>query len=146
MGDYDAASIIGRLAGLSTGEPEPDRVTPDQLVHAFCGESATGMVGARGSAEKDGIKTSRGWCGYCGGRGDSLETGFDDGYDFMGYLGDRGWSALAAKGDWPFVVYMAVWVVDGFAVAEYCETDLTITELPGAEQFRLFYAALRDAP
>ena len=146
MGEYDAASLVGRMAGLSGRDPAPDRVTPAQLVVAFCGERADGMTADRGTSEKDGVKTSRGWCGLRGGRGESLAVGFDDGYDFLGYLGDRGWTPLPAKGDWPYVVYLATRVNETYAIASYCETDLTVSEFPSKAKFDEFYAGLKDAP
>lgn len=146
MGDYGAASLVGRMAGLSGSEPAPDRVTPDELVAAFCGEAANGMVADRGTSETDGIKTNRGWCGFRGGRGEGLAVGFDDGYDFLGYLGDRGWTALPGKGDWPYVVYLVTRVGETYAIASYCETDLTVSEFPSKAQFDEFYAGLDDAP
>jgi hypothetical protein len=147
MGDYDAASIVGQLAGLgNSGDKRPDTVTPDQLIEAFCGDGAAGLVADAGVTEKDGVKTARGWCGYRGGRGDSLAVGFDDGYDFMGYLEERGWRALAAKGDWPYLVYLGTAQDGVYAVAEYHETDLTVTVLPTSEQATTFYKGLRNAP
>lgn len=145
--DYDAASIVGKLAGLS----EPDRQTPkpvepSQLVAAFCRDDAAGLVSKPGTEEANGIKTSRGWCGFRGGDGDSLKVGFDDGYDLMGYLGDRGWRALPAKGDWPYVVYMARVTGEVYAIAEYCEADLTVWEFPSEASLRAFYSTLKDAP
>lgn len=147
MGDYDAASIVGQMAGLSGADANPpEKVTPDQLVEAFCGQSAAGLAADPGVTETDGVKTARGWCGYRGGRGDSLKVGFDDGYDFMGYLSERGWLPLPAKGDWPYVVYMLTKQEGSYAVAEYCEADLVVTMLPTKEQAAAFYAGLREAP
>ncbi|MBS0592009.1 MAG: hypothetical protein JSR84_00920 [Proteobacteria bacterium] len=148
MGDHDAASIVGRMAGLdsSAGANPPQKVTPDQLIEAFCGDRAAGLVADPGESESDGIRTARGHCGYMGGRGDGLAVGFDDGYDFMGYLEERGWRALAAKGDWPYVVYMLTEHGAGYAIAEYCERDLVVTVLPTEEQTRVFYSGLREAP
>jgi hypothetical protein len=147
MGEHDAASIVGQLAGLGKADDkQPEKVTPDQLIEAFCGDGAAGLVADAGVTENEGVRTARGWCGYRGGRGDSLAVGFDDGYDFMGYLGERGWRPLAAKGDWPYVVYMLTEHEGSYAVAEYCEADLTVTVLPTKEQTSTFYKSLRDAP
>jgi hypothetical protein len=147
MGEYDAASIVGQIAGLGNSEArQADKVTPDQLIEAFCDGGAAGLVADAGVKEKDGIKTARGFCGYRGGRGDSLAVGFDDGYDFMGYLGERGWRPLASKGDWPYVVYLLTEHDGSYAIAEYCEADLTVTVLPTKEQTATFYDGLRDAP
>jgi hypothetical protein len=147
MGDHDAASNVGRMAGLGNSENrQPAIVTPDQLIEAFCGDGAAALVADAGVTEKDGVKTARGWCGYRGGRGDSLAVGFDDGYDFMGYLEERGWRALASKGDWPYHVYLATAQDGVYSVAEYHETDLTVTVLPSEEQARAFYASLPAAP
>ncbi|HEX4732504.1 MAG TPA: hypothetical protein VH299_14635 [Solirubrobacterales bacterium] len=147
MGDHNAASIVGQAAGLGgSAVPRPDHISPEQLIEAFCNESAAGLVADPGVSESDGVRTGRGWCGYRGGRGDSIAVGFDDGYDFLGYLSERGWRPLASKGDWPYVVYMVAAFDGGYAVAEYCETDLTMTILPTRHQLETFCGELRDAP
>lgn len=64
----------------------------------------------------------------------------------MGYPEERGWRALAAKGGWPYVVYMLTEHDAGYAIAEYCEGDLVVTVLPTEKQARVFYAGLREAP
>lgn len=147
MGDHDAASVVGQMAGLNSHSgSRPEKVTPDKLIEAFCGESAAGRIPDPGVTAKDDVKTARGHCGYVGGRGDSLMTGFDDGYDFMGYLGERGWKPLYEKGDWPYVVFMLTKHDESYAVAEYCEGDLVVKVLPTQEKTTAFYEGLRDAP
>jgi hypothetical protein len=150
MGEHDAASIVGLLAGLTGGEDQtpPEKVTPAQLVKAFCGDDAAGLAADPGVTEQDGgVTSARGWCGYRGIREDNpLLVGFDDGYEFMGYLSERGWLPLPAKGDWPYLVYMLTEQDGSYAVAEYCEADLVVTMLPTQEQTAAFYAGLREAP
>lgn len=135
MGDYDIASVVAGLAGLS--EPQ-EPVPPQRLIDGFC-------EGSR--EERDGMTVHRGFCGYRGGQGASLVVGFDDGYDFLGYLKDHGWRALTGKGDWPLVVYM-LWASkdEGLAIAEYCEASLTIWVFDSPEQAKRHYASLDDAP
>lgn len=145
MGDFDAAAIVGQVCGHSRSDPPvPAPVEPAKLVKAFCGDAA-GNVPDSGTTEVEGVKTSRGWCGFRGGQGDSLEVGFDDGYDFMGYLQEHGWKALPAKGDWPFVVYVARISGETYAIAEYCETDLTVWQFASEAHMKEFYGGLRDA-
>jgi hypothetical protein len=147
MGEHDAVSVVGQMAGLkSRSGRRPEKVTPERLIKAFCGENTAGRMPDPGETEKDGVKTARGHSGYIGGRGDSLAVGFDDGYDFMGYLSEGGWKPLDEKGDWPYVVYMLTKHDESYAVAEYCEGDLVVTVLPTQEKTKAFYAGLRDAP
>jgi hypothetical protein len=146
MGEHDAASVVGQLAGI--GQPTAAAiVTPEQLVARFCGDVAEGLVAAPGvTTDESGATIARGHCGYIGGRGDSMVVGFDDGYDWMGYLGERGWRDLAAKGDWPYLVYMAYVKGDTYAIAEYCEGDLTVWTFPTAIAATAFYRGLKDCP
>lgn len=51
MGEHDAASIVGQLAGLSTAGAKVEKVTPEQLIRRFCPDGAT---------ETDGVTTARG--------------------------------------------------------------------------------------
>lgn len=142
---YDAASVVGQMAGLT--EPAKTEVTPAQLIERFCDASLTGdLVAQAGTTTENGATVSRGHCGYIGGRGDSMLTGFDDGYDWMGYLGDRGWKDLPGKGDWPYVVYMAYKSREPYAIAEYCEADLTVWTFETGEAAQAFYKGLRDCP
>ena len=147
MGDHDHLSIAGQIAGA--GAPagsNRDPITPEQLIEAFCGERAAGLVADPGITGADGRRTARGWCGYRGGRGEGLAVGFDDGYDFLGRLSDRGWRPLPEKGDWPYVVYLLATFDGGHAVAEYCEADLTVTILPTKDELASFLGELRDTP
>jgi hypothetical protein len=149
MPQYDAASIVGQMAGLdpSTGTP----VTPEQLAASFCRPAvAQGLIADPGTrTTPEGTVVSRGFCGYNGQRSDDfLVSGFDDGYDFMGNLESTGWRALAAKGDWPYIVYMR-WPATTDtkeAIAEYCEGDLTVWQFENHQQAKTFYATLRDCP
>jgi hypothetical protein len=146
MSDHDAASVVAQMAGLDRGDPKRF-VTPTQLIGRFCDESLSGdLVAWAGTRQEDGMTVSKGFCGFMGGRGDGLVTGFDDGYSFMGYLGERGWSALAAKGDWPYVVYLAFVPKTPYAIAGYCEGDLTVWQFPDGERAREFYRDLKDCP
>ena len=145
MGDHDYASLAGQLAGTSAGAMET--VTPERLIARFCDASLSGdLVAEAGTADQPYGTVSRGHCGYIGGRGDSIAVGFDDGYDFMGYLGERGWSPLPAKGDWPYVVYLAYKARAPYAIAEYCEADLTVWTFKTGEDAQAFYKSLSDAP
>lgn len=147
MGEHDATSIVGQLAGITNEAAKLAAVTPAELIGRFCNEQARGLVADPGSkVGEDGTETARGHCGYCGGRGDSIVTGFDDGYDFMGYLSDRGWKPIAAKGDWPYVVYMTYDPREPYAIAEYCEGDLTVWTFANVETARAHLRGLRDCP
>lgn len=142
---HDAASVVGQMAGLGA-KPAPEPVTPEQLAKAFTTNVPEGLVGQTG-AERDDAKRCtiyRGFCGYSGGRGDSLETGFDDGYDFMGYLEGHGWQALAAKGDWPYVVYVAYKAREPYAIASYVECDFTLWIFDDGQAAQAFYRELPD--
>jgi hypothetical protein len=147
MTQYDAASIVGQMAGLD--EPTPRTVTPEQLAARF--STAAGAQELRAdpgtSTNAEGVVISRGFCGYNGERSDdSFVSGFDDGYDFLGNLQAVGWRSLAGKGDWPYVVYVR-WPARGEtkeAIAEYCEGDLTVWQFENHEQATRFYATLRD--
>jgi hypothetical protein len=142
MGEYDAASVVGQQAGRTTPEK---KVTPEDLILRFCTNVDEGLVASPGVTVERRKTTARGHCGYMGGRGDSLVTGFDDGYDWMGYLCDRGWKPLPGKGDWPYVVYLA-WRDGEYAIAEYCEADLTVWRFESAEAAQEHYRGLRDCP
>jgi hypothetical protein len=147
-GEHDAASVAGSMAGLG-GEAPPEQVDPAKLIERFCGDEARGLAADPGTTERaDGVKVSRGWCGYSGnGSHDPIEAGFDEGYDFMGTLRERGWKEMSAKGDWPYVVYMQWLGRPGeFVIAEYCEADLTIWVFPSAESMRTHYEGLKDCP
>ncbi len=148
-GDHDAASTVGRQAGLGEPGQAKGRLRPAELVTRFCGEEARGLRSDPGTVQESGYKVNRGWCGFNGTRSDDpLISGFDDGYEFMGALAERGWRELPAKGDWPLVVYMA-WVDPVSAkraLAEYCEADLTVWEFDTEEAFKRVYATLRDCP
>jgi hypothetical protein len=66
----------------------------------------------------------------------------------MGHLQAAGWRSLAAKGDWPHVVYLR-WPATADtkeAIAEYCEGDLTIWQFENHEQAKAFYATLSNCP
>jgi hypothetical protein len=149
MTQYDVASIVGRMAGLDESTRTP--VTPEQLVAHFCTPAvAQGLIADPGTrTNAKGIIVSRGFCAYNGQRSDDpFVSGFDDGYDFMGNLEASGWRVLAAKGDWPLVVYMR-WPASGDtkeAIAEYREGDLTVWQFENHEQAKTFYASLRDCP
>jgi hypothetical protein len=145
-GSHDAASVVAQLAGLAAGAAD-ESVTPEQLIERFCDPSLPGdLVAEAGTSEGPDGTVSRGHCGYVGGRGDAMVVGFDDGYDFMGYLGERGWEPLPAKGDWPYVVYLAHKARAPYAIAEYCEADLTIWTFKTGEDAQAFYKSLKDAP
>jgi hypothetical protein len=142
---YDANSLAAQLAGMT--EPAKELVTPEQLIERFCDPSLSGdLVAEAGTAERPHGTVSRRHCGYAGGRGDSIVVGFDDGYDSIGYLGDRGWEPLPAKGDWPYVVYLAYKPREPYAIAEYCEADLTVWTFTTGEAAHAFYRSLKDAP
>jgi hypothetical protein len=143
---YDAAAVAAQLAGMS--EPSTQQlVTPGQLIERFCNPSLSGdLVAEAGTTETPDGAVSRGHCGYIGGRGDSMAVGFDDGYDFMGYLSDRGWGPLPAKGDWPYVVYLAYKPREPYAIVEYCEADLTVWRFKTGKEAQAFYKSLKDAP
>jgi hypothetical protein len=149
MTQYDAASIVGQMAGLDQSPGTP--VTPEQLAARFCTMAAAqGLRADPGtSTDAKGTVISRGFCGYTGESSDDfLVSGFDDGYDFMGNLEASGWRALASKGDWPYVVYMR-WPARADtreAIAEYCEGDLTVWQFETHQQAKALYAALRDCP
>jgi hypothetical protein len=105
------------------------------------------VADAHGFREQDGYEVAKGFCGYNGCNvSDPLVSGFDDGYAFMGALGARGWYALAAKGDWPYVVYLSYRPREPYAIAEYCEADLTVWKFPDGVAAQAFYKTLRDAP
>lgn len=165
----DAASIVGRMAGLGAEDPPPAPVPPSALVARFCGDTGAMMrkaeeagstaeardmlkdmspdapKGARSDAK--GYTRFKGFCGYGGGRGDMLVTGFDDGYSFMGYLGERGWRSLHAKGDWPYVVWMRWPGSDGEpeTLIEYCEADLGVWQFDNHEAAVKFYNSIKEA-
>lgn len=132
---YDGASVVGQMAGRTDNE---ETVTPAQLIERFCNPAI--------EVVSEGTTVARGHCGYIGGRGDSMAVGFDDGYDWMGYLGDRGWHALASKGDWPYVVYLAYRSREPYAIAEYCEGDLTVWTFETGEAAQALYRSLKDCP
>lgn len=148
MSEHDAASNVGRLAGLTEASTP---VPPSALIARFCGDAAAaGMTHAHGLRrdDKHNAMKARGFCGFMGGRGDSLVTGFDDGYDFMGFLGDRGWRDLPAKGDWPYVVWMR-WPAskdEPDTLIEYCEADLSVWQFDARDAAQAFYKAIKDAP
>jgi hypothetical protein len=138
MSDHDAASVVGQMAGLGDElRPPPKPVPPGRLIAAFCGNEANGVA--------------TGFCGYNGTGGDTLTSGFDDGYSFLGWLQERGWRSLHAKGDWPYLVYMA-WtgptegVGEVLAIAEYCEADLTVWTFETRDELKAHYASLKDCP
>jgi hypothetical protein len=145
-GSHDAASVAMQLADVSTG-PAQEPVTPERLVEWFCDPSLSGdLVANAGTTDRPDGTVSRGHCGYVGGRGDSMVVGFDDGYDFMGYLGERGWQPLPAKSDWPYVVYLAYTPREPYAIAQYCEADLTVWTFTTGEAAQAFYKAIEDVP
>ena len=148
MAQYDAASIVGQMAGLDDSKPK--HITPAQLAASFCTAAAQGLRADPGTTTNpEGIITSRGFCGYNGERSDNpLVCGFDDGYDFMGNLQAAGWRALPSKGDWPYVVYLR-WSATADtkeAIAEYCEGDLTVWQFESHQQAKTFYATLHACP
>jgi hypothetical protein len=134
------------MAGLNSGEPAKKPVTPEDLIRRFCDGRAAGLAADPGTTETDGVKVSRGWCGYIGGRGDSMVVGFDEGYDFLGYLTARGWKALHEKGDWPYVVYLYSRCSEKRTIIGYCEGDLTIRTFDNSDQAREFYDSLPPVP
>lgn len=137
MGEHDATSVVGQMGELDAARAaRPERVTPEQLVGRFCG--------ARERVNN--VETSSGHCGYVGGRGDGMVVGFDDGYDFMGFPTDRGWGPLPAKGDWPYVVYLAYRAREPYAIVEYCEGDLAVWVFESGAAAQAFYKSLTDAP
>lgn len=138
MSDHDAASVVARLAGMGEAKaPLP----PQELIERFCGDSAPGS--RTGTAVKDGMTVSKGFCGFTG------SSGYDDGYGFMGDLLDRGWGELPGKGDWPYLVYLA-WLPKGpedkHAIAEYIEGDLTVWVFDSIEIANRHYAGLKNIP
>jgi hypothetical protein len=144
MSEHDAASIVGQLAGLNSGNPSVSPVIPEDLISRFCDDRAEGLRADPGTTVDAGTTINRGWCGYIGGRGESMAVGFDDGYDFLGFLGDHGWKPLSAKGNWPYVVYLATRDEDHWVVAGYCEADLTVWQFSTEGDFRNFYEGLED--
>jgi hypothetical protein len=138
MSDHDATTVVGQLAGTDGGE-QAEPITPERLIGRFCSSPVR--------HEGDAFSKAIGFCGYNGHNvDDAFLSGFDDGYDFMGHLGDRGWQPLHAKGDWPYVVYMAYRAREPYAIAEYCEADLTVWTFDSGEAAQAFYRELRDAP
>lgn len=165
---HDAASIVGRMAGLGDQEPKPP-VTPSQLVQRFCADTSAMRAAAAGDASAAEVRERlkdmspdppvgdrsdaksltryRGFCGYMGGRGDMMVTGFDDGYTFMGYLGERGWRDLPRKGDWPYVVYLR-WPArddEPETIIEYCEADLTVWQFDNHDAAVAFYNTIKES-
>ncbi len=118
---------------------ENSSITPEQLIEQFCDDRACGLRPDPGTTEQEnGMRVSRGWCGYIGGRGDYLTVGFDDGYSFMDYLAERGWVPVHDRGTWPYVVYCVWCSGDLRAIVEYCEGDLTLWEFPDEAKAREF--------
>lgn len=143
-GQHDAASVVGQMAGLGE-QKEP--VPPERLIKAFCESVEPGLVADSGVKQEAGRTTARGFCGYNGRDvSDPLLSGFDDGYAFMGFLEEHGWRALVAKGDWPYVVYLGYRHRPPWAIAEYCEADLTVWTFENGEAAQAFYKTLRDCP
>jgi hypothetical protein len=124
-------------------QPEPGKLTPEQLIARFCQPLASGLRENPGTTERgDGTKVSRGWCGYIGGCGDGLTVGFQEGYEFMEYLSARGWEFVHDKGNWPYVVY-GVWRLgEKRTIIEYCEGDLTLWEFADEAKAREFAEGL----
>lgn len=135
MAEHDTASVV---AGLASEGERKSPLTPAQLVKRFCDESLGGDLVAWAGTRREGDKTtSHGFAGFDG------RQGYDDGYDFMGDLMERGWRALPDKGDWPLVVYIAYVRKGGpFAIAEYCEGDLSVWEFETLEGTKAFYATI----
>lgn len=162
MNEHDATSVIGQIAGLTTGD-KPKRVPPSALIARFCNQAAAaGLTTAHGPRRESAsnMNVSHGFCGFLGGKGDSMVTGFDEGYSFMGYLEEHGWRVLPAKGDWPYVIYMrwmpvpanlgdvVVTALPGEpeTLIEYCEADLTVWQFDAYTDLLKFYATLRNIP
>jgi hypothetical protein len=109
VGEYDAASVVGRMAGLPDSEPDPRTALP---------ATAARMVELFATTEREsaheGVRRHTGFLGY---------PFADDGYDVMGKL-PAAWRVVPALGDWPYYV---VWAHPrDRALMVYIEGDLTI--------------------
>lgn len=142
-GDYDAASIVGQLSGLEAQPATRVLVPPSELAERFCTD------GWKPWRER-GVEVTSGFCGVVSMDRDPMRGGFDEGYSWMGFLSGKGWRPLAAKGDWPYVVYMLWPAREGdqeqAAIAEYCEADLTIWRCADPLALHSLYDGLRAAP
>ncbi len=124
----------------NTNPKAPAIVTVADLIERFCDVRAVGALAE--AVEEDGRRSCQGFCGYEGGEGYGLEIGFEEGYDFLDYMAARGWRPLAAKGEWPYVIYLAPQDPKVIALVEYCEGQLTISEFESAEARREFWERL----
>lgn len=143
------------LAALGVVGLSASPLPPEALIEAYCqtppGEHFAARYGTK-TIEND-VERSTGFCGFLGYldvEGARVAYGFDDGYSFIGALEEGGWKALASKGDWPYLVYM-LWRPtadsDRFAIAEYCEGDLTVWvfgHMAGDRGLQEFYRSLKE--
>ncbi|MEZ5078119.1 MAG: hypothetical protein R2725_11835 [Solirubrobacterales bacterium] len=140
MGEENRAESSAQSGVAATVKQHQGRLTPQELIERFCTPAAVGDLAD--PITRNGVRVTRGWCGYQGAEDESLLVGFDEGYDFLDYLMSRGWVPLHDKGEWPYLVFVAYRHGEDLAIAEYREGDLTVSEFGCMGQFTGAYRSL----